>query len=395
MDARGLFKRWVAFNAVGALGVAIQLAVVALLIYGAGLHYLVATILAVEGTILHNFLWHQRWTWRDRRSTSGRDALARLGRFNLLNGGISLGGNILVMALLTGAAGVDPMLANIVAIVACSIANFVASERLVFRAARAGAGAAVLLLAIPSLAWAGPGAGAVKGWTSYTATVDARFAGASATGAFFALDSTPAGAGWREAARTGVVRMAELDTPAISGGKIHHWIGGIFVAGTTVDRVVERLQQYAGKEADSYDDVLASRLLSRNGDRLAVFMKLRRESIITVTYNTEHDVQYRRLGGTRATNRSVSTKIAELAGAGTAGEREKTPGDDHGFLWRLNAYWRYEQVDGGVLIECESVSLSRSIPLLLRPFVTSTVDRIARESLEKTLRSVKAFLIRP
>jgi len=96
-----------------------------------------------------------------------------------------------------------------------------------------------------------------------------------------------------------------------------------------------------------------------------------------------------------ATNRSVSTKIAELAGAGTAGEREKTPGDDHGFLWRLNAYWRYEQVDGGVLIECESVSLSRSIPLLLRPFVTSTVDRIARESLEKTLRSVKAFLIRP
>jgi hypothetical protein len=225
--------------------------------------------------------------------------------------------------------------------------------------------------------------------------VDARFAAAAAAGPYFALDGTPAGPGWREAAKKGMVRMAELDTPAIRGGKIHHWIGAVFVPGATVEQVVERLQRHAGKEADAYDDVLASRLLWRDGDRLAVYMKLRRESIITVTYNTEHDVQYRRLGRSRATNRSVSTKIAELSGAGTPQEREKKPDDDNGFLWRLNAYWRYEQIDGGVLIECESVSLSRGIPLLLRPFVTSTVDRIAREALEKTLRSVKAFLVKP
>jgi hypothetical protein len=121
-------------------------------------------------------------------------------------------------------------------------------------------------------------------------------------------------------------------------------------------------------------------------------MKLRRESIVTVTYNTEHDVVFRRLGRARAASRSIATRIAELDAAGTAREREKAPHEDHGFLWRLNAYWRYEQVDGGVLIECESVSLSRSIPRVLRPFVTSTVDRIGRESLEKTLRSVRAFL---
>ncbi len=395
MDVKGLLKRWMAFNAVGALGVGIQLALVALLVYGAGLHYLVATIMAVEATILHNFVWHQRCTWRDRRSTSRVEAVARLARFNLLNGGISLVGNTLVMALLAGAAGLDPVAASAVAIVACSIANFAASEKLVFRAAGAGTASAVLLVGLPALAWAGPGADAIKGWNTYAAAVDSRFAGTSAAGAFFALDATPAGAGWRQVARNGAVWMAELEAPSISGAKIHHWIGAIFVPGATVDQVVERLQRYAGKEADFYDDVLASRLLSRDGDRLAVFMKLRRESIITVTYNTEHDVEYRRLGGGRAASRSASRKIAELAGAGTAREHEKRAADDNGFLWRLNAYWRYEQVDGGVLVECESVSLSRSIPLVLRPFVTSTVDRIARESLEKTLRSVRAFLTRP
>src|SRR4029450_7765889 len=98
-----------------------------------------------------------------------------------------------------------------------------------------------------------------------------------------------------------------------------------------------------------------------DGDRLSVFMKLRRTSIITVTYNTEHQVEYARLTPTRATARSVATRIAELENAGTAQEREKAAGDDNGFLWRLNAYWRYEEVAGGVIVECESVSLSRPV----------------------------------
>ncbi len=78
--------------------------------------------------------------------------------------------------------------------------------------------------------------------------------------------------------------------------------------------------------------------------------------------------------------------------AGTPREREKPDGDDNGFLWRLNAYWRYEQLSDGVLIECESVSLSRSVPFLLRPLASPIVNRIARESLENTLRSLRRFL---
>jgi len=138
--------------------------------------------------------------------------------------------------------------------------------------------------------------------------------------------------------------------------------------------------------------VKASRLLQRDGDKLRVFMKLERDAtIMTVTYNTEHAVEYRRLG-TRASSRSVSTKIAEVADAGTAQEKEKKAGEDHGFLWRLNAYWRFEQMGDGVLIECESLSLSRSVPFVVRPIVGPIANRIARESLERTLKSLRAYL---
>lgn len=103
-------------------------------------------------------------------------------------------------------------------------------------------------------------------------------------------------------------------------------------------------------------------------------------------------MEYRRLGAGRAGARSVSTRIAELEDAGTPGEREKPVGHDRGYLWRLNAYWRYEAVDGGVLIECESVSLSRAVPVLLRPFVTGVVEGLARESLERTLAGLRTVL---
>jgi hypothetical protein len=182
--------------------------------------------------------------------------------------------------------------------------------------------------------------------------------------------------------------------PSVPDGRIHHWAGAVLIPGVTLDHVLRYLRDRAGRESAAFDDVLSSKLLSRDGDRLQIYMKLRRESIITVTYNTEHAVEYRRLTDGRASSRSVATKIAELEHAGTPQEREKPVGNDHGFLWRLNAYWRYEQVDKGVLIECESASLSRGVPFGLAWLVNSKVEGIARESLEKTLVSLRAELAR-
>ena len=180
-----------------------------------------------------------------------------------------------------------------------------------------------------------------------------------------------------------------MDVP---DGKIHHWAGAVFVPGLTLQAVLQHLAKQAGRESEYYDDVIASRLLARDGATHRVFLKLRRTKVVTVTYNTEHAVEVRQLGASRATARSVSTRIAELADAGTAKEREKPDGQDQGFLWRLNAYWRYEAVNGGVLIECESISLSRDVPAVLKWFVGGMVEGVARDSLERTLASLKRAL---
>ncbi len=126
--------RFFRFNGVGVLGFAIQVIVLGVLLR-AGVHYLVATVLAVEAAVLHNFLWHERWTWRDRPAT-GRARLARLGRFHLLNGAVSLVGNVLLMRLFVGTLGLPAIPANLVAVLACSVINYFASDGLVFRRSR-------------------------------------------------------------------------------------------------------------------------------------------------------------------------------------------------------------------------------------------------------------------
>ena len=126
-------RRWLKFNLVGAIGIVVQLAALGILNGILKLNYLPATALAVETAVLHNFLWHERFTWADRASVSRRQALGRLVRFNLTAGAISIFGNLLLMRLLVGQAHLPALPANLVSIAACSLANFLASEYIVFR----------------------------------------------------------------------------------------------------------------------------------------------------------------------------------------------------------------------------------------------------------------------
>ena len=125
-------RRWLMFNGVGLAGVGVQLGVLALLTHNLRLPIVLATAVAVEAAVLHNFLWHQRWTWRDRPSSGPRETVARLLRFNAVNGLVSLVGNVAMTVMLTHA-GVQAVVANIVSIIACSLLNFTAGEWLVFR----------------------------------------------------------------------------------------------------------------------------------------------------------------------------------------------------------------------------------------------------------------------
>ncbi len=129
-----LFIRWIKFNTVGMLGVGVQLLMLTVLTKAASVHYLAATSLAVETAVLHNFLWHERYTWRDRtRAMGGSGVLYRLLRFHLTNGLLSLTANIVLMRLLAGALHLPLLAANVLCIVTCSLANFLMSHTIVFR----------------------------------------------------------------------------------------------------------------------------------------------------------------------------------------------------------------------------------------------------------------------
>jgi dolichol-phosphate mannosyltransferase len=125
-------RHWLKFNLVGIIGVAVQLVVLTFLTSALGINYLIATILAVEATILHNFIWHEHWTWIDRtRNASG--IAVRLLRFNMANGLISLTGNSALMWILVTHFRMHYILANLGAIGICSFVNFLVSDRLVFQ----------------------------------------------------------------------------------------------------------------------------------------------------------------------------------------------------------------------------------------------------------------------
>jgi len=129
--SRRLALRWLQFNTVGAIGIGVQLAALTALKGWLGLHYLLATALAVEIAVLHNFAWHHHWTWRERRA-GPRETLRRLLRFNLTTGALSIFSNLILMRLLAGWLGLHYLVANAIAIAATSVANFLLSEFLVF-----------------------------------------------------------------------------------------------------------------------------------------------------------------------------------------------------------------------------------------------------------------------
>jgi putative flippase GtrA len=125
--------RWMKFNLVGGIGIAVQLLMLWLLT-ACGVGYLLATALAVESAVLHNFVWHEQFTWVDRGNGHLVQSLARLLRFNLSTGTVSILGNLFLMRLLVGQAHLRPIFANMIAIAACSVLNFIVSDRWVFRA---------------------------------------------------------------------------------------------------------------------------------------------------------------------------------------------------------------------------------------------------------------------
>lgn len=179
----------------------------------------------------------------------------------------------------------------------------------------------------------------------------------------------------------------------IPDGLVHHWVGTIFVPGVHLDSAVGLMQDYDRHSQYFRPNVVRSKTLERVGDRFRLFLRFYFRKGIAVTVNTESDALFTKWDGSRVSSTIRSTRIAEVEDPGTVKERELPVGRDGGYLWRLNTYWRFFEREGGTYIECESLTLTRGIPLglgwLIGPFVTS----IPRETLTLTLEATRRNLL--
>jgi putative flippase GtrA len=351
------------FIVVGALGFVVQLLVFRMLSH-LGMPWIVATVAAVECAILHNFAWHRAWTWRHRTGAGSLGSwVVGLLKFNAGAAATSIAGNVGVMAVVLALTPLEPVVANVIAVAVMSAANFLLADRWVFGKKRAAVVMLALgLLSCPAMAAAGPNRATLDAWDRYVAQTEMRLERDR-----FVPPPQPS--------PTVAADGRSLD---VGSGTITHWRGTVFVPGTSLDRLLDRLKHPGTPPPQQ--DVVASRVIARTGDTLSVYMRLVRHAVVTVSYDTEHDMVFRRVSPSLATARSVATRIDEIGG------------DDHGFLWRLNSYWRYEDSGRGVSVSLESVTLSRDVPWLIKPIAGPISSSIARESIVRTLEALKRYV---
>jgi hypothetical protein len=249
----------------------------------------------------------------------------------------------------------------------------------------------VLALA-PARLLADPPAAATAAFNSYVGGVEARLAREHASaGSILAPVNTAR-------LRNGDVIVEDLK-PArgkdLDGALLHDWRGTAFVQGAKAADFEHLMKDFAAFPRNFSPQVLSARVLSQKGDDYQVTMRVRQKHIITVVLDMDYDTRFVRVdagGAARGYSISRSTRVAEIDSPGTPQERVLPPDQDHGFLWRINNYWTYEERDGGLYIQIESVSLSRSAPSGLGWAVKPFIQSVPRESLEFTLRAACAAL---
>ena len=182
---------------------------------------------------------------------------------------------------------------------------------------------------------------------------------------------------------------------AVPDGLIHHWVGTVFVPRVGVKEAVAMMQDYDRHAKYFAPAVAASKLIERDGNRFRVALRFYVKKIIAVTMDTANDAEFFTPAADRAHSRIRSTRVTEIANAGTPQETPKRPGEENGFMWNLNTYWRFLERDGGTYIQCESLTLTRDVPFALAWIVRPIVTQMPKESLTFTLAKARAALVKP
>ncbi|MGB0063085.1 MAG: hypothetical protein WBP85_01455 [Terracidiphilus sp.] len=249
----------------------------------------------------------------------------------------------------------------------------------------------LFLLAAPAWIAAQPSAAATTAFNSYVERVEARLNAqqGSASGFLGSLDLVRL--------RRGELMIDQLTSGAgaeLPGALLHDWRGAAFIAGGKASDFERLMKDFNAYPRIYAPQVLSARVLARDGGHLEVTMRVRQKHVLTVVMDTAYDVTFGRVDAQRGYSVSRSARISEIDAPETAHERALGPGEEHGFLWRMNTYWSYEERDGGLYIEIESVSLSRSIPMGLGWAVGPFIESVPRDSIEFTLRATRDALLK-
>jgi hypothetical protein len=225
-------------------------------------------------------------------------------------------------------------------------------------------------------------------YDAYIAAAEARIQREVRSPAYLWAEQSPER--WKRVRKGGVVvepwnAHGEIE---VGNGLIHDWIGALFIPGVTLAQVTSFLQDYEVHKNYFRPEVIDSRLVSHDGNTWRLRYRVVKRYIITLVVNTDQTADYYPLSGTRLLTRSVATHIAEVKNAGKPGERELDPRKESTIVWRLNTYWRLEEKDGGVYVECQAISLTRAAPVglgwLVNPIVRSLPGASVAHLLEAT-----------
>ena len=183
-----------------------------------------------------------------------------------------------------------------------------------------------------------------------------------------------------------IERLSNNPSSAIAGGIIHDWVGAMFIPGVSMEAVLDVLQDF-NRHKQIYPEVVDSKLIKRDGNTYWSYLRLKKQKILTVVLDTEYEANYLQIEPNLWLCRSYSQKIAEVSEPETKDERDLPPGEDHGFLWRLNAYWQLEKVNDGVFVECRAVSLTRDVPSFVSWIINPIINDLPGDSLKGTLEA--------
>jgi hypothetical protein len=255
--------------------------------------------------------------------------------------------------------------------------------------------ATVCSLCLSVSLFAQPDPSATQGFDTYIGAVEARLTQDHRTpDAFLAPVNLPQAGGRLQNGEMLVENLTPDAGPSLPGALLFDWRGTAFAPGAKAADFERILRDFPNYPKFFAPQVLQSAILSQKGDHLQARMRVRQHHVITVVLDTTYDVTFGRLDPARGYSFSRSTQISEIEGAGTSSEHALELAKAHGFMWRLNSYWSWEERDGGLYIQIESVSLTRSIPAGLGWAIRPFIESIPRESLEFTLTSAAHALRR-